>query len=200
MLADGKVGFKEKMKTKLVLLSVFLSIFGLSAFACFNPVSAQTGKQTTVKEKAALTQLVLQDKEVKEGMTGDDSPSVGDITEGITLKKIDLNKDGQPEYLTTLGPFLCGVTGNCLTWVYRKTGDEYQLLLRTSGRQLLLEKTSTGGFRDLRMEAGNSADKQDFSIYRFDGNKYLARVCYTQTYSGKGRKLKITRWKCGDSQ
>ena len=196
MPADGKIGFKGKMKTKLVLLSAILSVIG---FAGFNPVSAQTGKQAAVKEKAALTQLVLLDKEVQEAMTGDGSTSVGDMTEGVTVKKIDLNKDGQSEYLATLSPFLCGVTGNCLTWVYRKTGDEYRLLLRTSGRDLLLEKTSTGGFRDLRMEAGHSADKQDFSIYKFDGNKYLARACYTQTYSGKGRKPKITRWKCGDS-
>jgi hypothetical protein len=199
MPANGKIGFKGKMKTKLVLLSMSLSVFGLIGFAGFNLVSAQTGKQATVKEKAALAQLVLQDKEVQEAMTGDGGPSVGDITEGVTVKKIDLNKDGQPEYLATLGPFLCGTTGNCLTWVYRKTGDEYKLLLRTSGRQLLLEKSSTGGFRDLRMEAGHSADKQDFSIYKFDGNKYLARVCYSQTYSGKGRKPKITRWKCEDS-
>ena len=188
------------MRTKIVLLSAILSVFSLIGLIYLNPVSAQTSKRVTAQEKAALTQLVLQDKEVKEAMTGDGSPSVGDITEGITVKKIDLNKDGQPEYLATLEPFLCGTTGNCLTWVYRKTGAEYKLLLRTSGRQLLLEKSSTGGFRDLRMEAGHSADEQDFSIYKFDGNKYLAKVCYSQTYSGKGRKPKITRWKCGDSQ
>jgi hypothetical protein len=200
MPADGKIGFKGKMKTKLVLLSAILSVFGLMGFAGFNLVSAQTGKQAAVKEKAAITQLVLQDKEVKEAMTGDGGPSVGDITEGVTVKKIDLNKDGQPEYMVSLGPFLCGAHANCPAWVYRKTGDTYQLLLRTFGQQLLLEKASTGGFRDLRTEGASSAFETDFSIYKFDGNKYQAKACYSRTYSAKGRKPKIAPIKCEEGQ
>ena len=201
MTADGKIGFKGKMKTKLVLLSAILSVFGLIGLACFNLVSAQTGKQATVKEKAALTQLVLQDKEVKEDMTGEGGPSVAAITQGVIVKKIDLNKDGQPEYLVTLEEgHLCGAHANCPAWVYRKTGGEYQLLLRTFGQQLLLEKASTGGFRDLRTEGASSAFETDFSIYKFDGNKYQAKACYSRTYSGKGRKPKIAPIKCEEGQ
>ncbi|MDT4954715.1 MAG: hypothetical protein QOJ02_2853 [Acidobacteriota bacterium] len=201
MVADRKIGFKEKMKTKLVLLSTSLSVFGLIGFAGFNLVSAQTGKQATVKEKAALTQLVLQDKEVKEAMTGEGGLSVDDITKGIIVKKIDLNKDGQPEYLVTLEVgYFCGAHANCPDWVYRKTGGEYQLLLRTFGQQLLLQRTSTNSFRDLRSEGASSAFETDFSIYKFDGNKYQAKACYSRIYSAQGRKPKITRIKCEEGQ
>ena len=163
-------------------------------------VSAQTGKQAAVKEKAALTQLVLQDKEVQEAMTGEGGLSVAAITKGVIVKKTDLNKDGQPEYLVTLQEeHLCGAHANCPAWVYRKTGDAYQLLLRTFGQQLLLEKTSTGGFRDLRTEGASSAFETDFSIYKFDGNKYLAKACYSRTYTAKGRKPKIARIKCEEN-
>lgn len=200
MPADGKIGFKGKMKTKLVLLSAILSVFGLIGFACFNMVSAQTGKQAAVKVDAALIQLVLQDKEVQEAMTGDAGLSVDDITKGIMVKKIDLNKDGQPEYLVTLEEeHLCGAHANCPAWVYRKTGGEYQLLLRTFGQQLLLERASTNSFRDLRSEGSSSAFETDFSIYKFDGNKYLAKACYSRTYSAKGRKPKIAPIKCQEN-
>lgn len=201
MPADGKIGFKGKMKTKLVLLSAILSVFGLIGFACFNMVSAQTGKQAAVKEKAALIQLVLQDKEVQEARTGEGGLSVAAITKGIIVKKIDLNKDGQPEYLVTLEEeHLCGAHANCPAWVYRKTGGEYQLLLRTFGQQLLLERTSTNSFRDLRSEGASSAFETDFSIYKFDGNKYQAKACYSRTYSAKGRKPKIAPIKCEEGQ
>jgi hypothetical protein len=185
------------VRTKIVLLSAILSVFGLIGFACFNLVSAQTGKQATVKEKAALTQLVLQDKEVQEAMTGEGGISVAAITKGIMVKKIDLNKDGHLEYLVTLEEeHLCGAHANCPAWVYRKTGGEYQLLLRTFGQRLLLEKPSTNSFRDLRSEGASSAFETDFSIYKFDGNKYQAKACYSRTYSNKGRKPKIAPIKC----
>ena len=188
------------MRTKIVLLSAILSVFGLIGFACFNMVSAQTGKQAAVKADAALTQLVLQDKEVQEAMTGESGLSVDDITKGIIVKKIDLNKDGQPEYLVTLEVgYFCGAHANCPAWVYRQTGGEYQLLLRTFGQQLLLEKASTNSFRDLRSEGSSSAFETDFSIYKFDGNKYLAKACYSRTYSAKGRKPKIAPIKCQEN-
>jgi hypothetical protein len=189
------------MKIKLVLLSAILSIFCLIGFAYFNLVSAQTGKQAAVKEKAALTQLVLQDKEVREALGGEGALSVDDITKGVIVKKVDLNKDGQPEYLVTLEVgYFCGAHANCPDWVYRKTGGEYQLLLRTFGQQLLLQRSSTNSFRDLRSEGASSAFETDFSIYQFDGNKYQAKACYSRTYSAQRRNPKITRIKCEEGQ
>jgi hypothetical protein len=190
-----------KMRIKIVLLTALFSVSSLIGFACFNLVSAQTGKQAAVKVDAALTQLVLQDKEVKEAMTGEGGLSVDDITKGIMVKKIDLNKDGQPEYLVTLEVgYFCGAHANCPDWVYRKTGAEYQLLLRTFGQQLLLQRTSTNSFRDLRSEGASSAYETDFSIYKFDGNKYQAKACYSRTYSARGRKPKIAPIKCEEGQ
>jgi hypothetical protein len=187
------------VRTKIVLLSAILSVFSLIGLIYLNPVSAQTSKRVTAQEKAALTQLVLQDKEVQEAIN-DLGASTDGVTKGITVKKIDLNKDGHPEYLVTLEEeHLCGAHANCPAWVYRKTGGEYQLLLRTFGQQLLLERASTNSFRDLRSEGASSAFETDFSIYKFDGNKYLAKACYSRTYSAKGRKPKIAPIKCEEN-
>ena len=187
------------MRTKIVLLSAILSVFSLIGLIYLNPVSAQTSKRVTAQEKAALTQLVLQDKEVQEAIN-DLSASTDGITKGITVKKIDLNNDGQLEFIVVLNEEgICGAHANCPNWVYRKTGSEYQLLLRTFGQQLLLEKPSTNSFRDLRSEGASSAFETDFSIYKFDGNKYQAKACYSRTYSVKGRKPKIARIKCEEN-
>lgn len=172
-----------------------LSVFSLIGLIYLNPVSAQTSNRVTAQEKAALTQLILTDKQVQE-----DGVSADAVTKGITVKKIDLNKDGQPEFIVVLGEeMICGAHANCPTWVYRKAGGEYQLLLRTFGQQLLLEKSSTNSFRDLRSEGASSAFETDFSIYKFDGNKYQAKACYSRTYSVKGRKPKIAPIKCEEN-
>jgi hypothetical protein len=189
-----------KMKTKYVLLSAILSVFGLIGFVYLRPVSAQTGQRATAREKAAIAQLVLQDKDVKQDVS-DFGISTESVTRGITVKKIDLNQDGQPEYMVTLEEgHLCGAHANCPNWVYRKVGGEYQLLLGTSGQQLLLERTSTNGFRDLRTEGASSAFETDFSIYKFDGNRYQAKACYSRIYSAKGRKPKVAPIKCEEGQ
>jgi hypothetical protein len=183
------------VRTKIVLLSAILSVFSLIGLIYLNPVSAQTSKRVTAQEKAALTQLILTDKQVQEEGVSSDA-----VMKGITVKKVDLNKDGQPEFIVVLGEeMICGAHANCPTWVYRKAGGEYQLLLRTFGQQLLLEKSSTNSFRDLRSEGASSAFETDLSIYKFDGNKYQAKACYSRTYSAKGRKPKIAPIKCEEN-
>lgn len=174
-------------------LSLLAITFALSMLLI--PDALAQGKKATAQEKKEFSQLILTDKQVQE-----DGVSADAVAKGITVEKKDLNKDGQLEFIVVLNEEgICGAHANCPNWVYRKTGSEYQLLLRTFGQQLLLEKTSTNSFRDLRSEGASSAFETDFSIYKFDGNKYQATACYSRTYSAKGQKPKIAPIKCQEN-
>lgn len=174
----------------------------MTVFVCFNLGLAQSNGQATAQEKKELSQLILKDKEVQENIKDGLSPDA--VAQAVIVKKIDLNKDSQPEYIVVLKEVvplgsLCGALANCPNWVYRKTGSEYQLLLRTRGRELVLEKTSTNEFTDLRSEGGDTALEGSFVNYKFDGNKYQAKGCYTRTYATKTQKEKITPIKCEEN-
>lgn len=172
----------------------------LIVFVCFNAGLAQTGKQATAQEKKELFQLILKnDNEIKEAVSG--GTVAKQLAKDMTIEKIDLNKDGQPEYIVViLDGGICGALGNCPDWVYQKSGGGYQLLLRTFGRTLSPEKTSTDKFRDLRSEGGDSATEGSFTIYKFGGEKYQANGCFTRIYATKGKKEKIVSIKCEENQ
>jgi hypothetical protein len=166
-------------------------------FACSGIGLSQSGKQATAQEKKALFQIISKnDATVAEGIR--DGGLVADnLAKELSVKKIDLNKDGQPEYIAVIEDVnLCGAHGNCNNWVYRKTGSEYQLLLVTNGEKITLEKTSTNKFRDLRSEGSNSAFEGFGTIFKFDGNAYKESECYTITSDAKGKKGKKTVIKC----
>lgn len=151
---------------------------------------AQSSKKVTTQEKKDLFQLILKnDKEVSEHIS---EPHWGadKAAKGMSVEKTDLNNDGQPEYIVAMeNVFTCGALANCPDFVYRKTGSEYQLLLRTFGRELSWEKTSTNKFLDLRSEGGNTAADGSFTIYKFDGSKYQANKCFNRIYAtNKGGK------------
>lgn len=115
----------------------------------------------------------------------------------LKVEKKDLNKDGQPEFIATLeNELLCGAHANCPQWVYRKTGGEYRLLLRTFGQQLTTQKTLTNSLLDLRSEGADSAYERSVEIYKFDGSKYAVKQCMTLTSNEKTKKPKTTSVPC----
>ena len=171
--------------TKFLVASMIL-------FVCLTPGLAQSRNQAIAQEKRELLQLILQDikEEIKEFEV-----RANDMAQTMSITKRDLNGDNQPEYIVQIEEdHLCGNAGNCPHWGYRKTGTEYQLLLGTRGRELLLQKASTRSFRDLRSERGDTASEGEFIIYKYDGTKYQAKQCYLRKYTG--RRDKIIRIKC----
>ncbi len=166
-------------------------------FACFSVGLAQSGKMTTAQEKKDLFQLISKNDEMIADAIKDGTLKAADLAKVMSVKKIDLNKDGQPEYIAVIqNGFLCGAHGNCTNHVYRKSGSEYQELLAENGEMLTLEKTSTNKFRDLRLEGSNTAFEGSGTVYKFDGNAYKESECYTVTSDGTGKKGKKTVFKC----
>jgi hypothetical protein len=110
----------------------------------------------------------------------------------MRVKKTDLNGDGQPDYLTEVRDedgVMC-TRGNCPRWAYRKSGNGYKKLLETSGTELLLEKTSTNGYRDLQSyEARDIPNEYFVYVYKYDGNQYQNAQCHEGKYDGKRMKV-----------
>lgn len=173
--------------------NLFLTVSILTViFACFGHSTAQS---VTAREKKDLFQLISTNDERVVNAIRDDGVAAGKLAKEISVKKMDLNRDGRAEYLVVLDDLvLCGAHANCPNWVYGKTGSEYTLLLATAGQTLTLEKTSTGKYRDLRSSGSDSATESSFTIYKFDAGKYQAKECFTRVYEKKGKKYKtITR-------
>ena len=155
---------------------------------------AQKSKQATAQEKKDIFQLILKDKNVSEALP-DLEGGEKELAKSLSVEKKDLNKDAQPEYLATLdNGNLCGAHANCPRWVFRKTGDGYQLLLAAAGQQLKTQKTLSNKFFDLRSDGSNSAFESSYSIYKFDGNEYKATDCFT--VNNEQKKPKTSRVQC----
>jgi len=158
---------------------------------------SQTRGHVTAREKKEITEALAKDKNFQKELK-EYEIKASDATKTVQIKKIKLNGDASPEFLVVVEEeHLCGALANCPNWVYRKTDEgSYSLLLYTRGRELLTEKTSTGGFRNLRSEGGGTATESYFSIYKYDGTSYRAKDCFKREESGGNSKPKTTRIDC----
>ena len=88
-------------------------------------------------------------------------------------KSIDLNKDGQLEYLVEGDDMGRCISGNKFRsfWVYRKSGEGYSMILGSSSSGLSVLKPTTRGYRDIKETSIDGATTYS-RTYRFDGNRY----------------------------
>jgi hypothetical protein len=152
----------------------------------FAQSKTKSSKQVTAQEKKDLFQLISKDNLLIEMLKRPWMKKVEEkIPQSMVIQKIDLNNDGKREYMIELGgEDFCGSAGNCLNWVYGKKSGEYNLLVSTNTRLLLLEKTSTNKFDDLSTEdRGGDFYTYNVVIYKFNGYKYEAKKCFDRVYA-----------------
>lgn len=172
---------------KIAIVLVFV-------LACCSIGFAQKTKQATAQEKKDIFQLILKDENVSQALP-DLQGGEKALAKSLSIEKRDLNRDGKSEFLATLeSEFLCGAHANCPRWVFRKTGDGYQLLLTTAGQTLSTQKTLSNKFFDLRSDGSDSAFETSYSVFKFDGNQYKATDCFTVDHEQK--KPRTTRVQC----
>ncbi|HKW01574.1 MAG TPA: hypothetical protein VJN96_17235 [Vicinamibacterales bacterium] len=83
---------------------------------------------------------------------------------------------------------LCGGTGNCATWVFRRTKDGWRNLV--SGDAPLasafgFSDAMTNGVPNLVLETHLSADVTRRTVFTFNGGVYQRRDCIDVTRSGR---------------
>ena len=93
--------------------------------------------------------------------------------EDMTIEEVDLNRDGVNEYQVEMsGPCACGMV-NCSIYMYRKTEQGFDAILDdAAGLGVEVLKTSSNGYRDLRVTARDTAATQAETVYKFDGKRY----------------------------
>src|SRR6185436_12165476 len=99
----------------------------------------------------------------------------------------------------------CAAVGNCALVLYGKTRTHYRSLLVADMVQTMnVLKTSSHGFRDLKIGTHDSAFDTYFRIFRYDGKKYKRTKCWSEIYAfadlkGKWHDLKkpLIRNGCG---
>jgi hypothetical protein len=129
--------------------------------------------------------------------------------DNLAAEPIDLNGDGEPELeVHGMGSPTCGAA-NCVTWLYRKAGRGYQLLLYAGSiNRIEPQKSSIKGYRDIMTVMHGSAFESGLKLYKFDGRRYRRKGCFFRTYQDQDaqgnvrelKKPKITRTRCEEEE
>jgi len=148
----------------------FFIAIAFLVFVVAVPAQQHDDKQAV---RAKLFEMVINDsKDVRECLEQEEG-GLRKAQEDMNVEEHDLNRDGVNEYEVELsGPCACGMV-NCSIYIYRKTAQGFESILDdASGYGVELLKTSTNGYRDLRVTARDTAATQGQVTYKFDGKRY----------------------------
>jgi hypothetical protein len=138
-------------------------------------------------EKAVVLQL-RRDDDLVDDLT---EKQVQDLAGETRIELVDLNGDDKPEIIAQangLGP--CGGTGNCIFWIFERTGDGLKLLLSTNDRsqitfeKILIRPWSTNGYRDIVLGSHSNASSRNLVWFQFSNGEYRIHACYYSTWMG----------------
>lgn len=149
--------------------------------------------------RRAFTWLETSAEEQKEIIQKAENSKEG-ISGLFCAETVQLNRGGKPD-LFIYDTAFC-TAQNCPVWVYRRSG--YELLLEDvmvgeyepQYRNVVRLRTSTNGYRDIRFAQHVSAWETGIRILKFDGRRYRARVCITETCLKKGKRCRYATHKC----
>jgi hypothetical protein len=107
----------------------------------------------------------------------------GGLGKAVHVQSIQLAADRTSQILVRgSGLCLCGAQ-NCLFWIYRKTGNRYELLLSGTGStRVKAGQKSAKGYRDVITESHASANETILRTYRYDGSQYQPGRCVNRAY------------------
>ncbi|HEY6861430.1 MAG TPA: hypothetical protein VI358_16795 [Pseudolabrys sp.] len=131
-------------------------------------------------QKEPLVAANLSAKEIREIIAGV-KKSAYDIPKSwrneLRLRRVDLGNG--PGIVVQGTNLLCGATGNCQTWVFRKANANWVSLF-ADDEALLAEDFNFGPsitrhIKDLTIVTNLSAEESNHVTYKFDGRLYRAR-------------------------
>src|SRR6476660_1419186 len=133
------------------------------ALTCLFCVVVAQAQQHDDKQdlRAKLFNQVLSDfKDLRECFEQEEG-GLRKAQEDMTIEEVDLNRDGVNEYQVEMsGPCACGMV-NCSIYMYRKTEQGFDAILDdAAGLGVEVLKTSSNGYRDLRVTASDTAATQ----------------------------------------
>jgi hypothetical protein len=103
----------------------------------------------------------------------------------LRVRRVSL---GEPDGLVIRGTqMLCGGTGNCETWIFRRSQGNWFNLFEQEAPIVSgfgFEQEATGGIKNLFVSANSSAAKESRILFKFDGNFYRQSECYEVSVNG----------------
>jgi hypothetical protein len=123
-----------------------------------------------------------------------------DCSEIYEIERTDLNNDNLEEIVIKGNSVdVCSVRGNCKLWVFLKTENNYRIILHdewTFNYKIQTEKTN--GYKDLRitMNSSNGNPASYVNVFKFNGNNYQRKECFSEEWTGKSDKTKLVRFNC----
>jgi hypothetical protein len=122
----------------------------------------------------------LSSAEVKEivKQVGDSAYDVADDWESeLHVRHVDLG--ASPGLILQGTKLLCGATGNCQTWVFRKAHNNWILMFAKDDVPIAegfrLGPGVSGGIKDFTVQANSSAEAEQTVTYKFDGKHYRTK-------------------------
>jgi hypothetical protein len=95
----------------------------------------------------------------------------------LHIKRVNLGET--PGLLIQGTNLLCGGTGNCQVWIFRKANGKWLSMLEGDQAPLAdsvqLGPMRTRGVKDLTLSSNSSADHSDLKTYKFDGRVYRTK-------------------------
>jgi hypothetical protein len=161
---------------------------GLKLFACYLHLlivvgvlssalvlTNQAGAQQIVGAKVRkeiLDQLLKDHRDLVVCLEEEGPKAREEYLANVSVEEIDLNGDNRTEFLVEpQGGCSCGAQ-NCSRFVYRRAASGYEMILEGNGLGLTPEKSLSSGYRDISIDAHDSALTQFRTLYKFDGQKY----------------------------
>ena len=96
----------------------------------------------------------------------------------LRVRRIDLGRS--PGIIIQGTKLLCGATGNCETWVFRKFDDRWISLFPRDKVPIIegfqIDSAVTNGIRNFRAISNSGAESENLITYRFDGKFYRPEV------------------------
>ena len=155
--------------------AVFLGF--VATLLCASAAFAQA-QNLGPKETFAAARLSAQEiQQITEGVEQSAYDTPDSWERELRARRVDL---GDVAGMVVQGTkLLCGGTGNCQTWVFRKAAGKWISMF--GGEQAPLADSfqfgpaSTGGVKDFSVTANSSAEDSHRVTYKFDGKLYRAK-------------------------
>jgi hypothetical protein len=113
----------------------------------------------------------------------------GDCLELIEVDRIDLNNNGQKEFIVWGRYTFSGATGNCVIWIYEKRDGKYKQLLQSyaykNGNEeewFEVKKIKSKGYNNILLKLHYSGYETVYRFYKFNGKNYAEDKCLYYDY------------------
>ena len=139
-----------------------------------------------------ISDLALSQQEISDllsmvlstGLDDEDMRSAAALRKELDGRHIDMGEGADKGLILQGTHTLCGATGNCATWLFRRAGTTWKLLGPRNSAPLAASfgftATKHNNLRNLVIFNNTSAGSGTVEVWQFNGTVYESKECYSQ--------------------